>query len=145
MNRFYSISDFRNSIDAYCKKDNLGYKNCKEDICNFFSNKDIQTIFSQPYLIISSTDYRLIKSRIINSYYNEGKSGGYRIYYYVNRKTECIYFLEFYPKKGRYGRDNLTNTELKILIKNFNNEKQSNLLLEHDINNSLEIIPAKTI
>jgi mRNA-degrading endonuclease RelE of RelBE toxin-antitoxin system len=143
--KFLSISSFRDSIVAYCKKDEFGYRNCKKDICDFFAKKDIHTIFNHPILIAPSKDYRLIKSRIINSCYNKGKSGSYRIYYYVDIKNACIYLLSFYPKTGKYGRDSLSATELKFLIKNFNQEKQLNSLLKHDINNLLEIITPKML
>lgn len=135
MIRFFSIKALRESIAKYCKRDELGYKNCKEDLCDFFKSKSIESIFEQPILVAPGKDFNFIKSRIENSYYNKGKSAGFRLYYYVDKVQSYVYLIGFYPKTGKYGRDDLSDTELKILIKNFAQEKKDGILIEHDINN----------
>lgn len=142
MIRFYSIQSFQESLDIYCKRDDFGYKNCKEDICNFFINKNIETIFNHPILIAPSNNCRLIKSRFKNSNYNKGASGGFRLYYYVEIHSKSVYFIGFYPKTGKYGREDLTDTEIKILITKFAKEKKEGNLLEHDITDNLSLITA---
>ena len=90
MVRFYSITYVREALDKYCKRDTYGYGRCKEDLCDFFTGKGIGVIFSNPILLSPSPDFRLIKSRIANSLNNDGSSGGYRLYYYVDIKRECV-------------------------------------------------------
>jgi mRNA-degrading endonuclease RelE of RelBE toxin-antitoxin system len=134
--RFYSISALRADIQAYCKNDS--YKNCKNDICSLFSGKDISTIFELPILVAPSADCRLIKSRVDNSNYNKGKSGGYRLYFYADKPNECVFLLGFYPKTGKFGKSDLIMAELKQLIKTFSDERAARKLVEHDINKEFE-------
>lgn len=138
MVRFFTTQLLRESIDKYLKKDE--YSNCKEDLCNFFKNRDISTISSQPSLIVVQNKFHFIKSRIENSCTNKGKSSGYRLYYYVDTELQYVYFIGFYPKTGKYGQEDLTDTELKILIKSFSAEKASGKLVEHNINDNLSLI-----
>ena len=131
MIHFFSTEAFRKSLNSYLKKDE--YKNCIKDLCDFFSDKSIDTIYTQPILIAPNKNIHFIKSRINNSIFNKGKSGGYRLYYYVDKSLAHVYLIGYYPKTGRYGKDDLTDTELKILIRNFASEKQKGMLKEHDI------------
>jgi|OM-RGC.v1.025550168 mRNA-degrading endonuclease RelE of RelBE toxin-antitoxin system len=133
MIHFFSTEAFRKSLDSYLKKDE--YKYCIKDLCDFFSDKSIDIIFTQPILIAPNKNIHFIKSRINNSIFNKGKSGGYRLYYYVDKTLAHVYLIGYYPKTGRYGKDDLTDTELKILIRNFASEKQKGVLKEHDITN----------
>lgn len=138
MIRFFTISTLRESIHNYCRRDEYGYKNCKNDICDFFREKNIVTIFNQPILISPSKNFNFIKSRIDNSTYNKGKSGGYRLYYYVDSVNEYVYLLGFFPKTGKYGREDLTDTEVKIMIKKFAEEKKNGILEEHYLDLNLK-------
>lgn len=135
MVRFFSTASIRRSIENFLKKDE--YKTCKIDLCNFFQDKDIETIFCQPILVAPNKNFNFIKSRIENSSFNKGKSGGYRLYYYVDKSLRIVYLIGFYPKSGKYGRDDLTDTELKILIKSFASEKKNGTLKEHNIKKNL--------
>jgi mRNA-degrading endonuclease RelE of RelBE toxin-antitoxin system len=122
----------------------LGYNNCRKDICGFFSRKTTAEIFEHPILIAPNNTIRLIKSRINNSNSKQGKSSGYRLYYYVNIEKDSVYLLGFYPKTGKYGKPDLTDTETKILLKEFNSEKESGSLIEHDLTEALkEIAPVR--
>jgi mRNA-degrading endonuclease RelE of RelBE toxin-antitoxin system len=136
MIRFFTTDLVRNSIEKYLKKDE--YKSCKDDLCSFFCNKSIDDIFSQPILVAPNKEFNFIKSRIENSSFCKGKSGGYRLYYYVDRIKALVYLVGFYPKTGKYGRDDLTDTELKIHIRRFSEEKEKGILCEHDIRNQFQ-------
>ena len=72
MIKFFTTEAFRKSLDNYLKKDE--YKNCKKDLYDFFLNKSIETIFSQPILVAPNRNFNFIKSRIDNSSFNKGKS-----------------------------------------------------------------------
>jgi mRNA-degrading endonuclease RelE of RelBE toxin-antitoxin system len=138
MCRFFSTKSLRADIEKYLKKDE--YKNCRQDLCNFFAGKSIADIFAQPILLSANKDFHFIKSRLENSCFNKGKSSGYRLYYYVDGFKEMVYFIGFYPKTGKYGREDLTETELKILIRQFSDEKKQGILLEHNIHNGLQAL-----
>ncbi len=86
-------------------------------------------------MVAPNDKFRFIKSRIDSSDKNKGKSSGYRLYYYVDIDASKVYLIGFYPKVGTYGRDDLTNTEIKILLKQFEAEKQAGTLQQHDIYN----------
>jgi len=111
------------------------YKNCCEDICAFFDDKDLNDIFNIPYMISGNTEIRLIKSRIANSNMNKGKSGAYRIYFYVDLRISTIIIIGFYPKSGPHGKPDLSNEELKEHVNQFRNERDSNILTKHNIGN----------
>lgn len=136
MIRFFTTDLVWNSIEKYLKKDE--YRSCKDDLCGFFCNKSIDDIFAQPILIAPNKDFNFIKSRLENSSFCKGKSGGYRLYYYVDRNKASVYLIGFYPKTGKYGRDDLTDTELKIHIRTFSDEKEKGMLHEHDIKNRFQ-------
>lgn len=74
---------------------------------------------------------------------NKGKSGGYRLYFYVDVENETIFLLGFYPKSGKYGCEDLTQTEEKQMIHAYNEEKNSKALIEHDMNNNFEEVKQK--
>lgn len=138
MIKFFTTEPFRKFIESYLKKDE--YKSCKKDLCSFFLDKSIETIFSQPILVAPNKNFNFIKSRLENSCFNKGKSGGDRLYYYVDRVLNHVHLVGFFPKTGKYGRDDLTDTELKVLIRNFSTEKEKGLLREHDIKKDFEVI-----
>ncbi len=135
--RFFITPNQNTEIDKYLKKDE--YKSCRIDLCEFFSGKTCDEITARPILLTVNNSFYFIKSRLQNSTFNKGKSGGYRLYYYVCAKTECVYLIGFYPKTGKYGREDLTDTELKIAVKDFSAAKNSDTLLELDEDNNFEV------
>lgn len=141
MINFYSISSFRENIDKYLKKDT--YTNCKSDLCIFFEGKSIEDIFNSPILLAPNDQFRYIKSRLNNSNLNKGKRGCYRLYYYVDSINQNVFLLGFYPKNGKYGRGDLTDTEEKIMINEYKSEHRLGVLVEHNINKNFEELPAK--
>ncbi len=140
---FFSISAFRDNLAKYLKKDT--YTNCKNDLCIFFKGKSIEDIFNSPILLAPNNQFRYIKSRLNNSNLNTGKSGSYRLYYYVDVVNQNVFLLGFYPKTGKYGRGDLTDSEEKIMIKQYKAEKKAGALIEHDINHCFEEIPKKIV
>jgi len=68
-----------------------------------------------PGVQISGIDYQVFKLRVKNSDIQKGKSGGYRLIYYV--KTEQgIILLTIYPKSEK---TNITNQEIINIIQNY--------------------------
>lgn len=70
----------------------------------------------------------------------KGKSSSYRLYYYVDTKSENVYLLGFYPKTGAYGREDLSKTEEKLMIQAFADERKKGILVEHDVNDNFKVV-----
>lgn len=138
MPRFFSTSPFRESIAGYQKKDT--YAHCIADLCQFFTGLTIAQIFNLPILLAPNSTCRYIKSRVANSNFNKGKSGSYRLYFYADIETEHVYLLGYYPKTGKFGRSDLSNTEEKNMIQWFKTEKKNGTLVEHDLCQNFEAI-----
>lgn len=133
MPTFYTISSVREDIKKYKKCDS--YLRCCNDLCSYFKDRDTETIYSHPYLISEGNNWRFIKSRLENSNSGKGKSNGYRLYYFVDRTTEEVILLGFYPKVGKYGQSDLTKTEIKKILNTFRTERDNRQLVVHDIVN----------
>lgn len=67
---------------------------------------------------IQKTSYTVFKVRVKNSDIQKGKSGGYRVIYYVNSSTNILCIL-IYSKSEK---DNVTATEIKKVIQEFYDE-----------------------
>ncbi len=141
MPRFFATSTVEESISKYLKKDE--YKKCRADLCSFFKDKTIQEILSFPILLNNKSGFHYIKSRVHNGVTNRGKSSGYRFYYFVDDASQNIYIIGFYPKSGKYGRNDLTDTEEKIQIKLFSKERSENKLIEYDVSKDFSVIEIK--
>ena len=68
---------------------------------------------------IQKTSYTVFKVRVKNSDIQKGKSGGYRVIYYVNSSTNILCIL-IYSKSEK---DNVTATEIKKVIQEFYDEQ----------------------
>lgn len=68
---------------------------------------------------IQKTSYTVFKVRVKNSDIQKGKSGGYRVIYYVKSSTNILCIL-IYSKSEK---DNVTATEIKKVIQEFYDEQ----------------------
>ena len=85
------------------------YRKIKLDIQPIFEKlKNGELIGEQ----IQKTSYTVFKVRVKNSDIQKGKSGGYRVIYYVNSSTNILCIL-IYSKSEK---DNVTATEIKKVI-----------------------------
>lgn len=53
--------------------------------------------------------------------------------------------MGYYPKTGKYGRGDLTDTEEKNMIETFKKEKKGKLLIQHDIENDFVCLEAEQV
>ena len=92
------------------------YRKIKLDIQPIFEKlKNGELIGEQ----IQKTSYTVFKVRVKNSDIQKGKSGGYRVIYYVNSSTNILCIL-IYSKSEK---DNVTATEIKKVIQEFYDEQ----------------------
>ncbi|MBD2317436.1 type II toxin-antitoxin system RelE/ParE family toxin [Phormidium tenue] len=92
------------------------YRKIKLDIQPIFEKlKNGELIGEQ----IQKTSYTVFKVRVKNSDIQKGKSGGYRVIYYVKSSTNILCILIYSKSK----KDNVTATEIKKVIQEFYDEQ----------------------
>lgn len=132
---FCTTTTFRKDLESLCSRPKFGYSSCKKDISSEFKRaKTFQEIWNKPTSILDKGNIRIIKSRIPNSGQNTGKSGGFRIIFLANKKTNEVCLLHIYPKTGKYGKENILDKELERLLTEYFNEKTNKILQKIDIN-----------
>lgn len=108
---------FYNQITTLQKKNN--YANIIADICEYFSNKNIEELHQTKDLLVHVPGvYSLNKYRIPNSSTGVGKSGSYRCICACTVKDNKVYLDYIYPKTGSEGIENLTKQTYKNIAKN---------------------------
>lgn len=112
---------FKKSISLYSKE----FPNIIKDLKNEFLNKDFNQVFENNYFISDSKTARIIKLRIKNSSAQKGKSGGFRMIYYINNKTKELVFMEIYSKIGKNKINNLNSDEYPKMLKEYIHEKDT--------------------
>ena len=137
---FVSTTTFRESLNKLTKREDSGYKSCNTDICHELKEATFEDIFNRHFLIKQSGQIRLIKLRIQNSDQNLSSAAGYRLIIICNPKHDHVALLEIYPKKGKYSKTDLTKHEYKDIVNCYGDELKRNVLITHDILNSLAIV-----
>jgi len=111
---------FKKSLDIYRSE----YKSAVQDILDGFENKTFDTIFENNYRLSDSGVARLIKLRLKNSSANKGKSGGFRLIYFINKESKELVFLEFYSKIGANKKEDLPDKEYLEMLREYQNNKE---------------------
>ncbi|MBS1634597.1 MAG: hypothetical protein JST26_01655 [Bacteroidetes bacterium] len=110
-NRFY-----KHLIDL---QKNKSYAAVLDDICDYFSDKNIQELHQTRDIISNSSGtYSLHKFRVANSVMNKGKSASFRCIGACFVKDELIVLDTIYPKTGSDGIENLTKETYKEIATN---------------------------
>ena len=138
---FHSISTFRDSLENLCRKEKNGYHSCKKDICDLLKGLSFNDIWELNFRVRDLDNIRVIKIRIQNSFQNLSSADGFRLIVCCNKKHQTVVFLNIYPKRGKLGQLDQSKEEFKRQLKTYLSAHQSNQLVEHNINNMLEIIP----
>jgi len=101
---------FTSSFEYSIKKLKKRYRHVKND-----THAAIQVLLQTPKLgAVIPGGFGVRKLRLRNSDLRKGKSGGYRLIYYVRDEPEqTIYLLLLYAKSDR---PNITQRELKALL-----------------------------
>lgn len=137
MTFYFSITSFRNSINNLTSKPKNGYKTVWGDICDDFISKDIDSIRQNRDLIINEDEFNIIKLRIRNSGSHLSKADGFRLVYYISKKEDKVIFMDIYPKRGKMGLINMTDSQLKELLRETISEIKTSSIVQHDINSDL--------
>ncbi|MEM7659061.1 MAG: hypothetical protein AAF399_23265 [Bacteroidota bacterium] len=143
--RVFCIDIFFNSLHKLRKKPKDGYENVAADICNILQTPALS---STEFVCISDTIQHiqdgnkliLVKTRFPNSAMKEGKRGGFRVITIVNLEEDTITLLEVYPKKGKYGKQDLSIGEYRELLKAYILAIREDSLQEVDPTDDLRLI-----
>ena len=134
---FFSTSTFRQSIITLCKKERNGYHKCQKDICDRFKDLSFEDIWMLTTKLKDLDNIKIIKVRVPNSHLNLSAADSFRVIIVCDKRDNSIAFLEIYPKRGKLSKLDISQEEIKRLLKQFIAEKKTGILIKHDINSEL--------
>lgn len=105
--RLYCLEDFKDAVEKLSK--NKSHATLQQSIIDYFCDKQIEDVRSGINLNNSEVA-PYIKKRLDGS-------GGYRIYYLVVIKNDCLYLMYVHPKTGAGGSPNITEEAQKAFYK----------------------------
>lgn len=105
--KVFCLENFKSQFDKLRKKNS--YASIEKDIIDHFLNQRIEELKSGTRLN-NSDETPYIKKRL-------NGSGGFRVYYLLVIRGECVYILFVHPKTGSMGFDNITDESKALLYK----------------------------
>ena len=106
-----------------------------------FKSATIEQIRQNRDMILLSNEAVVIKLRLPNRKLRLSKADGYRLIYMVLKQLPVVVLLDIYPKRGPSQQLDIENNEINRLIQEFYTELNADILINHDINDSLKEIP----
>lgn len=128
---FKTISSFRSRLSDLLKVRRKVYTNVETEIKREFAGTPIEQIRRNNDMILLEGDLIIIKLRLPDKRQHLSRKDGYRLIYLVSKTDEIVVFLDIYPKNGPLQQLDMDEDVLKILIKQFINEAQMNLLEDY--------------
>lgn len=105
--KFYCLERFKTEFDKLSKK--RPYKNLEKELIDYFFGKSVEELRNGVNLNNNSnTPY--LKKRL------SGK-GGFRFYFLLVIKNECLYFMFVHPKTGPDGASNIADKSKSEIYK----------------------------
>ena len=103
----FCLEEFKIEFEKLMRKNS--YRMLEQDLIDYFFNKSIEELRSGIRLNNSElTPY--IKKRL-------NGSGGFRCYFLLIIKNDCLYLMFVHPKTGSLGYDNITDESKATLYK----------------------------
>lgn len=130
---FKTISSFRSRLAALLKVKRKVYANVEVEIRSEFAGKPIEQIRQNNDMILLEGDLVVIKLRLPDKKQHLSRKDGFRLIYLVSKTDEIVVFLDVYPKNGPLQQLDIADNDLKLLLKKFIEEAQSNNLLDYAI------------
>ena len=130
---FKTISSFRSRLAALLKVKRKVYANVENEINREFAGKPIEQIRQNNDMILLEGDLVVVKLRLPDKKQHLSRKDGFRLIYLVSKTDEIVVFLDIYPKNGPLQQLDIANNDLKLLLKKFIEEAQSNNLLDYAI------------
>ena len=130
---FKTISSFRTRLAALLKVKRKVYANVENEINREFAGKPIEQIRQNNDMILLEGDLVVVKLRLPDKKQHLSRKDGFRLIYLVSKTDEIVVFLDVYPKNGPLQQLDIADNDLKLLLKKFIEEAQSNNLLDYAI------------
>lgn len=130
---FKTISSFRTRLAALLKVKRKVYANVEIEIRREFAGKPIEQIRQNNDMILLEGDLVVIKLRLPDKKQHLSRKDGFRLIYLVSKTDEIVVFLDVYSKNGPLQQLDIADNDLKLLLKKFIEEAQSNNLLDYAI------------
>lgn len=130
---FKTISSFRSRLAALLKVKRKVYANVENEINREFADKPIEQIRQNNDMILLEGDLVVVKLRLPDKKQHLSRKDGFRLIYLVSKTDEIVVFLDIYPKNGPLQQLDIADNDLKLLLKEFIEEAQSNNLLDYAI------------
>ncbi|MFK7903482.1 MAG: hypothetical protein AB8B69_00080 [Chitinophagales bacterium] len=141
---YKAIDNFLQSLDKLERKGKKNYLKIRQDICGTYSEiEDVLALLKSDILVYLG-DNIVLKTRVPNRTMREGTSSGYRVINLINAEEQEVVFLEVYPKKGKFAKNDLSKNERLALLKEYLEQALEKTLKEVDINDELKIINQET-
>lgn len=130
---FKTISSFRSRLAALLKVKRKVYANVENEINREFAGKPIEQIRQNNDMILLEGDLVVVKLRLPDKKQHLSRKDGFRLIYLVSKTDEIVVFLDIYTKNGPLQQLDIADNDLKLLLKEFIEEAQSNNLLDYAI------------
>lgn len=124
----FCLEDFKVEFEKLMRKNS--YQTLEQDLITYFFNKTTAELLSGTRLN-NSEDSPYIKKRL-------NGSGGFRSYFLLIIKTDCLYLMFVHPKTGSLGYDNITDASKAALYKKTLTCIKSNNLYKVELNDKEE-------
>lgn len=124
------LEEFKVEFDKLISK--KSYKSIEKEIIKYFFNKSSEDLCSGVRLN-NSNDIPYIKKRLKGS-------GGFRVYFLLLIKDNCVYLMFVHPKTGTYGSSNITDESKAYLYKKVLESIKNNDFYSLELNDSKEKI-----
>jgi hypothetical protein len=98
--KVYCISEFKEAFEKLSLKN--PYRTLERDIIDYFFDKTVADLRSG-VLLNNNYNEPYIKKRL------NGR-GGFRVYYLLIIKNDCLYLMYLHPKAGPDGADNIKDS-----------------------------------
>lgn len=128
--RIFCLDDFKVEFEKLISK--KSYRDLQKEIINYFFDKSVEDLKSGTRLN-NDDEIPYIKKRLRGS-------GGYRCYFLLVIKDECLYLMFIHPKTGSSGSSNITDESKTYLYKKVHKSIQNFDLYELSLNDKKEEI-----
>ena len=128
----YFTNDFYQQVARLIKKSKDGYQSCIEDIISFIDCSTLESIVSENPILRELETIKVLKIRIKNSKQKLSKRDGYRLIVIANSKNQSLTLAYIYPKMGKYGQSNISETDEINLLRKFIVESRDKTLRSFD-------------
>ena len=130
---FYCTQEFYNTFKEFTKKTKFNLYSCKTDIPTAFPEGEISdNTYHQAILLNGMDKFDVYKLRITNSV-QQSKSGGFRLYFALDKEYNSIVFLALLAKGGKKGKEKLDKKVYQNLLKSFRYQRDNGELIPLDL------------